>query len=84
MSAIQEAPQFPADNWRKSLREKLIVIVAGNEQEKQSLYGDVGYCYQCYAPASLYKYYSDSQQNLDTVKSNKMWYSAPCVFNDVF
>ena len=32
----------------------------------------------------MYKYYSDSLLNLDALKSNKMWYSAPCNFNDVF
>ena len=40
--------------------------------------------YQCYAPASLYKYYSDSQLHLNSIRNNKMWYSAPCNFNDVF
>ena len=38
----------------------------------------------CCAPSSLYKYYSDRQEKLETVKHNKMWYSAPCNFNDVF
>ena len=40
--------------------------------------------YQCYAPATLYKYYSDSQLHLNSIRNNKMWYSAPCNFNDVF
>lgn len=84
MSTIQDIPQVPDDKWMRNLREKLITIVSGDEQDKQSAYGDVGYCYQCYAPASLYKYYSNTLQNLETVKANRMWYSAPCGFNDVF
>lgn len=45
---------------------------------------DIGKYYLCSAPASLYKYYSDTDLNLETVKANKMWYSSPCNFNDVF
>ncbi len=71
-------------DWMKKLRDKLITIVCGTEVEKQSLYADVGFCYQCYAPSSLYKYYSDKPHNLNAVKNNKMWYSTPINFNDVF
>ena len=72
------------EEWKKQLREKFIILMTGSEREKQSLYANIGYVYQCYAPASVYKYYSDSSLNLDALKSNKMWYSAPCNFNDVF
>lgn len=72
------------EEWKKQLREKFIILMTRSEREKQSLYADIGYVYQCYAPASVYKYYSDSSLNLDALKSNKMWYSAPCNFNDVF
>ena len=72
------------EEWKKQLREKFIILMTGSEREKQYLYANIGYIYQCYAPASVYKYYSDSSLNLDALKSNKMWYSAPCNFNDVF
>lgn len=72
------------EEWKKQLREKFIILMTGSEREKQSLYANIGYVYQYYAPASVYKYYSDSSLNLDALKSNKMWYSAPCNFNDVF
>ena len=72
------------EEWKKQLREKFIILMTGSEREEQYLYANIGYVYQCYAPASVYKYYSDSSLNLDALKSNKMWYSAPCNFNDVF
>ena len=77
--------QFDQDNeWKKKLRDKLAVMLYGTDAEKEALYVDIGYCYQCYAPASLYKYYSDTSLNLDSIKSNRMWYSSPIHFNDVF
>lgn len=80
-----EMNQFDQENdWKRKLRDKLAVILSGTEAEKEALYADIGYCYQCYAPASLYKYYSDSLRNLENVKNNKMWYSSPIHFNDVF
>ena len=72
------------EEWKKRLREKFIILMAGNEQEKQSLYANIGFVYQCYAPASVYKYYSDNALNINALKTNRMWYSAPSVFNDVF
>ena len=82
MSTIEHINQD--EEWKKQLREKFIILMTGSEREKQSLYANIGYVYQCYAPASVYKYYSDSSLNLNALKSNKMWYSAPCNFNDVF
>ena len=82
MSIIEDMNQD--EEWKKQLREKFIILMTGSEWEKQSLYANIGYVYQCYAPASVYKYYSDSSLNLDALKSNKMWYSAPCNFNDIF
>lgn len=75
---------FQERDWMKRLRDKLIIVICGDQAEKESVYADIGCCYQCYAPAFLYKYYSDSPQNLESVKNNKMWYSAPSKFNDVF
>ena len=82
MNTIEDMNQD--EEWKKQLREKFIILMTGSEREKQYLYANIGYVYQCYAPASVYKYYSDSLLNLDALKSNKMWYSAPCNFNDVF
>lgn len=75
---------YEEDSWKTALRKKLISVVSGQEKGNVNLYTDIGICYQCYAPASLFKYYSDCNQNLEAVKANKMWYSAPCCFNDVF
>ena len=72
------------EEWKKQLREQFVILMTGSEQEKQALYANVGYCYQCYAPAKVYKYYSDTNLNLEALRDNKMWYSAPCAFNDVF
>lgn len=86
MSDFIEENNFSSldDEWMRKLRDKFIIAVYGNEQEKESVYEGIGYCYQCYAPASLYKYYSDSTRNLENVMNNKMWYSAPSKFNDIF
>ncbi|MBQ7204203.1 MAG: DUF2971 domain-containing protein [Eubacterium sp.] len=72
------------EEWKKDLRKNFIIGMIGNSQEKDIAAEQVGYCYTCYAPNYLYKYYSDNPERLETIKSNKMWYSAPCKFNDVF
>lgn len=71
-------------NWKNELRELLIDLMADGTQEKEALYEQIGYHYSCSAPASLYKYYGNAPRNLDNIRANKMWYSAPCKFNDVF
>lgn len=72
---MSEFETFSQDEeWKEKLRRKLIAFVAGSQQEKEATYADVGICYQCYAPASLYKYYSDNPRNLNSVILNKMWY----------
>ena len=70
--------------WKIELRNLLIEGMTGDAQTRQNAYGQIGYYYQCSAPASLYKYYGDSTRNLDSIKAGKMWYSAPSNFNDVF
>lgn len=82
MDTIEDMTQD--EEWKERLREKFIILMAGNEQEKQYLYANIGFVYQCYAPASVYKYYSDNDLNINALKTNRMWYSAPSVFNDVF
>ena len=72
------------DDWKEKIRSAFISAFSGNPQENIQVYTEVGYYYMCCAPSSLYKYYSDRQEKLETVKHNKMWYSAPCNFNDVF
>ena len=71
-------------NWKRALRSELIKALNRNQRVKDEVYAQIGYYYSCYAPAFLYKYYSDKIERLETVKAGKMWYSAPCHFNDVF
>lgn len=73
-----------AEEWKKVLRTAFITGMSGNEEDRMQACADVGYYYMCYAPSSLYKYYRDNPRDLDAIKNNKMWYSAPCDFNDVF
>lgn len=47
-------------------------------------YTKIGYYYETVAPKHLYKYYADSEQSVETVFNNKMWYSAPSCFNDPY
>lgn len=70
--------------WKKQLRKELISALVGSPSEKTRAFEQIGYYYKCCAPASIYKYFRDGQRSLDTVKENKLWYSAPIKFNDVF
>lgn len=81
MSILEEEQ---TEEWKKVLRSAFIAGMTGTQEERIQACVDVGYYYMCYAPSSLYKYYSDKPRNLEAVKNNKMWYSAPCDFNDVF
>ena len=72
------------DGWKEQLRSNLIIGMTGSKQEIASANMQIDYCYQCFAPVSLYKYYGCKERHLDMVRSNKMWYAAPCSFNDVF
>lgn len=81
MSILEEEQ---TEEWKKVLRSAFIAGMTGTQEERIQACVDVGYYYMCYAPISLYKYYSDKPRNLEAVKNNKMWYSAPCDFNDVF
>ncbi|MBD5153055.1 MAG: DUF2971 domain-containing protein [Oscillibacter sp.] len=76
--------EYAEDAWKIALRSEIITAMTGEPAEIDRAHAEVGYYYQCCAPASLYKYYSDKPVNLDAVRNNKMWYSAPCNFNDVF
>lgn len=76
--------EYEQDEWKIALYTELLTAITGNTVEKAHTYEEVGYYYQCCAPASLYKYYDDTPEKFDAVQNNKMWYSAPCNFNDVF
>lgn len=72
------------DDWKIALRSEIIKSLTGTADEKEQVFTKVGEYYYGSAPASLYKYYSDKSYNFENIKNNKMWYSAPCNFNDVF
>lgn len=72
------------ENWKAVLRSEIIMAMTGDSAQKMRAYKEIGYYYQCYAPASLYKFYGDTSLNLTTIRNNRMWYSAPYHFNDVF
>lgn len=82
MSAFQQGNN--SSDWKIKFRDEMITIFTGDTQAKQNAYWQIGYHYNCSAPASLYKYYGNTERNLENIKANKMWYSAPCNFNDVF
>ncbi len=72
------------DEWKNELNTCLITGVINGENTDESIIEKIGYYYMYCAPAFLYKYCSDSSRALETIKANKMWFSAPCNFNDVF
>ncbi|WP_317322320.1 DUF2971 domain-containing protein [Subdoligranulum variabile] len=82
MDELQES--ITDESWKQSLRSAIITVLTESGQTKNKALEQVGYYYQYCAPAFLYKYYRDQALNLDSVMSNKMWYSAPCNFNDAF
>ena len=60
------------DDWKEKLRSAFISAFSGNPQENIQVYTEVGYYYMYCAPSSLYKYYSDRQEKLETVKHNNI------------
>ena len=72
------------DSWKQSLQSEIITALTESGQTQNHALEQVGYYYQCCAPAFLYKYYRDQPLNLNSVMSNKMWQSAPHNFNDAF
>ena len=82
MSDFQQ--DYNDNDWKTELRNLFIAIMTDETQGKQDVYEQIGYHYSCSAPASLFKYYGSTARNLENIKTNKMWYSAPCNFNDVF
>ena len=76
--------EYQQDGWKVTLRSEIIKVLTGHSKEREQVYAEIGYYYQCCAPASLYKYYPDDQLHLKSVTNNQIWYSAPCNFNDVF
>ena len=79
---MAECDEFQNEDWKITLRADLIAGINGIDEDKVA--EEVGYYYMCYAPTYLYKYYRDNSLNWDAVRNNKMWYSAPNNFNDVF
>lgn len=82
MAELQEC--ITDDSWKQSLQSEIITALTESGQTQNQALEQVGYYYQCCAPAFLYKYYRDQSLSLDSVISNKMWYSAPRNFNDAF
>ena len=75
MAELQEC--ITDDSWKQSLQSEIITALTESGQTQNHALEQVGYYYQCCAPAFLYKYYRDQPLNLNSVMSNKMWYSAP-------
>ena len=82
MTTFQE--ELHGDDWKIKLRDEMITALTGDTQAQQNAYWQIGLHYNCTAPASLYKYYRGTERDLETIKANRMWYSAPCNYNDVF
>lgn len=72
------------DEWKDELRTYLITSVINGQNTEKSITERIGYYYMYYAPAFLYRYFPDSSRALENLKTNKIWFSAPCKFNDVF
>ena len=81
---MMDEKRVDIDGWKDIVRSAFIDGMTGTPEKVAKATAELGYYYMCYAPSSLYKYYSDNPRNIEAIKNNKMWYSAPCCFNDVF
>lgn len=70
------------EDWKNEIISAL--IEGYTSDDKQSAYEKVGYNYLCNAPKYLYKYWGNNTLSLNNLINGKMWFSAPCNFNDVF
>ena len=60
--------EYQQDGWKVTLRSEIIKVLTGHSKEREQVYAEIGYYYQCCAPASLYKYYPDDQLHLKSVE----------------
>lgn len=60
--------EYEQDEWKIALHTAILTAMTGNPVEKARAYAEIGYYYQCCAPASLYKYYSDTPEKVNAVK----------------
>ena len=72
------------DDWKKDLRDNILAGMVGSPAEKTKAAVKIGYAYKCYAPASIFKYFPPNGKRFEAIRDNKLWYSAPSQFNDVF
>jgi hypothetical protein len=72
------------ENWKTTLRDDMLTAMVGSPQEQIEANTRLHHALNFYAPASLYIYFKPSERNLHTVEENKLWFSAPVKFNDVF
>lgn len=79
-----ENQEYEQNEWKVALQSEILTAMTGSADEKAHAYAEVGYYYECCAQALLYKYYSGTPLHMSSIKNKKMWYSAPCNFNDVF
>lgn len=69
-------------DWKNRIHTE-IINTYGNNLKDKDISNIINYYWQ-FAPISLYKYYSDTEQNLNNIKANKIWCSLVCNFKDVF
>lgn len=70
------------ETWKKEVCGIYTKVLSGTATPEEI--ERVGYVYQRYAPQMIYKYFSDNDFCMNTIANDKMWYSSPACFNDVF
>ncbi len=70
------------NSWKIELVDALIEGII--DKDNTDIKIRVGSSYERNAPRYLYKYYSDKSCGFKSVKNCKLWFSAPCNYNDVF
>ena len=68
MAELQEC--ITDDSWKQSLQSEIITALTESGQTQNHALEQVGYYYQCCAPAFLYKYYRDQPLNLNSVMTH--------------
>ena len=73
---------YKTEEWKLNLREHISKVISGGGSSYD--HEEIGKTYLLEAPASIFKYFPDDKYRLEAIETNKMWYSSPIGFNDVF
>lgn len=81
---MRDLAETKPDNWKTELVNYLEMGIATASPENMQYYEYASVYLQNYAPAIIYKYLPDEENRIDAIVNDKLWFSLPSTFNDVF